>query len=229
MGSSGKHRPKKTSFRTILIASGAAVSALAVGGGAFLYAGGSSGASTESSAGTAARPQTVTTPSAERSPVKASRDRDRTPVTSPTPKHPHTTKMPERSAPAKAPARASAPAKAPAKKSAPAVQRPRKKASAPRVLRSGSCEASFYSEGQATASGESFNPSALTAAHKSLPMNSRVRVINADNGRSVVVRINDRGPFVSGRCIDLSRAAMAKVGGIGSGVIPVKYQVLARD
>lgn len=79
-----------------------------------------------------------------------------------------------------------------------------------------------------TASGEPFNPDALTAAHKTLPMGSRVHVTNKNNGRSVTVRINDRGPFVSGRCLDLSRAAMQKVGGTGSGVIPVRYEVLSR-
>ncbi|GAA1554498.1 hypothetical protein GCM10009678_41880 [Actinomadura kijaniata] len=97
-----------------------------------------------------------------------------------------------------------------------------------RVVGGGSCEASYYWEGQMTASGERFDPSELTAAHKTLPMGSKVRVTNKNNGRSVTVRINDRGPFVSGRCLDLSKAAMAKVGGTGSGVIPVRYQVLAR-
>ncbi|WP_245681539.1 septal ring lytic transglycosylase RlpA family protein [Actinomadura kijaniata] len=97
-----------------------------------------------------------------------------------------------------------------------------------RVVGGGSCEASYYWEGQMTASGERFDPSELTAAHKTLPMGSKVRVTNKNNGRSVTVRINDRGPFVSGRCLDLSKAAMTKVGGTGSGVIPVRYQVLAR-
>ncbi|MBO2437146.1 septal ring lytic transglycosylase RlpA family protein [Actinomadura nitritigenes] len=103
--------------------------------------------------------------------------------------------------------------------------RPQKKA---KVLQSGTCEASFYGEGQMTASGEPFNPSALTAAHKTLPMGSKVRVINKNNGRSVVVRINDRGPYAGGRCLDLSTAAMKKVGGTGSGVIPVRYEVLSK-
>jgi rare lipoprotein A len=102
---------------------------------------------------------------------------------------------------------------------------PRKKA---KVLQSGTCEASFYGEGQMTASGEPFDPSALTAAHKTLPMGSKVRVINKNNGRSVVVRINDRGPYAGGRCLDLSTAAMKKVGGTGSGVIPVRYEVLSK-
>jgi peptidoglycan lytic transglycosylase len=97
-----------------------------------------------------------------------------------------------------------------------------------KVIDSGRCEASYYWEGQMTASGERFDPSELTAAHKTLPMDSRVRVVNANNGKSVVVRINDRGPYIGGRCLDLSKAAMVEVGGTGSGVIPVKYQVLVK-
>ncbi|POM25978.1 RlpA-like protein precursor [Actinomadura rubteroloni] len=98
----------------------------------------------------------------------------------------------------------------------------------PKVLDSGTCEASFYGEGQMTASGEPFDPSGLTAAHKTLPLGSKVRVTNQNNGKSVVVRINDRGPFVAGRCLDLSTGAMSAVGGMGSGVIPVRYEVLSR-
>ncbi|MGK5553411.1 septal ring lytic transglycosylase RlpA family protein [Actinomadura kijaniata] len=108
--------------------------------------------------------------------------------------------------------------------------KPKKKPAKPRtrVVGGGSCEASYYWEGQMTASGERFDPGELTAAHRTLPMGSKVRVTNRNNGRSVTVRINDRGPFVSGRCLDLSKAAMVRVGGTGSGVIPVRYQVLAR-
>jgi rare lipoprotein A len=72
--------------------------------------------------------------------------------------------------------------------------------------------ASTYGSGQKTASGERFNPGALTAASKTLPFGTRVRVTNARNGRSVVVRINDRGPFVAGRIIDLSTAAARAIG-----------------
>jgi rare lipoprotein A len=96
-----------------------------------------------------------------------------------------------------------------------------------RVLSSGSCGASYYAEGQMTASGERFNPSALTAAHKTLPFGTRVRVTNAATGRSVIVRINDRGPFIGGRCLDLSRAAFASIGNTASGVLRVRYEVLA--
>jgi rare lipoprotein A len=111
----------------------------------------------------------------------------------------------------------------PTKKKAKAKKKP-----AYRVVKSGSCEASYYWEGQMTASGEPFDPSELTAAHKTLPMGSKVRVTNKNNDRSVIVRINDRGPFVEGRCLDLSKAAMTKVRGTGSGVIPVRYEVLKR-
>ncbi|GAA2306198.1 hypothetical protein GCM10010149_65020 [Nonomuraea roseoviolacea subsp. roseoviolacea] len=97
-----------------------------------------------------------------------------------------------------------------------------------KVVASGTCGASYYAEGQTTASGERFNPSAMTAAHKTLPLGSRVRVINPRNGDSVTVRINDRGPYVGGRCLDLSRAAFAAIGNIGAGVMRVKYEVLAR-
>ncbi|MFC7621046.1 septal ring lytic transglycosylase RlpA family protein [Microlunatus sp. GCM10028923] len=91
---------------------------------------------------------------------------------------------------------------------------------------SGSCKASYYWQGQMTANGEQFNTNDFTAAHKSLPFNSRVRVTNLNNGKSTTVRINDRGPYISGRCLDLSRAAMEAIGGTGAGVVPVKYKVL---
>ncbi|MDF2706651.1 MAG: septal ring lytic transglycosylase RlpA family protein [Nonomuraea muscovyensis] len=97
-----------------------------------------------------------------------------------------------------------------------------------RVLSRGTCGASYYNEGQQTANGERFNPSALTAAHKTLPFGSKVRVTNPANGDSVTVRINDRGPFVGGRCLDLSEAAFSSIGNTGAGVMTVKYEVLAR-
>ena len=78
--------------------------------------------------------------------------------------------------------------------------------------------------GRKTASGERMNPAALTAAHRSLPFGTRVRVTNKKNGRSVVVRISDRGPFVRGRVIDLSPAAARAIG--FAGLAPV---VLARN
>ena len=72
--------------------------------------------------------------------------------------------------------------------------------------------ASWYAHGRKTANGERFNPGAMTAAHRSLPFGTHVRVTNRTNGRSVVVRINDRGPFVRGRIIDLARAPARALG-----------------
>ena len=75
--------------------------------------------------------------------------------------------------------------------------------------------ASWYGpgfQGRRTASGETFNTNALTAAHRTLPFGTKVRVVNKKNGRSVVVRINDRGPYAHGRIIDLSRAAAQAIG-----------------
>jgi rare lipoprotein A len=89
--------------------------------------------------------------------------------------------------------------------------------------------ASWYGpgfDGNATASGERFNQYDLTAAHRHLPFGTRVRVTNMDNGRAVVVRINDRGPFVGDRVIDLSKGAAQVLGVIGSGVAPVRVDVL---
>lgn len=100
--------------------------------------------------------------------------------------------------------------------------------SSDRVLDKGSCQASYYWEGERTASGARFDPDGLTAAHRTLPLGSRVRVTNKATGKSAVVRINDRGPFVEGRCLDLSRGAMRKVGGISAGVAKVTYEVLSR-
>ncbi|MBB5829716.1 septal ring lytic transglycosylase RlpA family protein [Micromonospora carbonacea] len=94
------------------------------------------------------------------------------------------------------------------------------------VVDSGSCGASFYDEGQLTANGESFDPSAMTAAHKTLPFDTMVRVTNPANGKSVTVRINDRGPFIDGRCLDLSRAAFAAIASVDVGALTVKYEVL---
>jgi rare lipoprotein A len=77
--------------------------------------------------------------------------------------------------------------------------------------------ASWYALHSRTASGERMNPSALTAAHRTLPFGTRLKVTNQRNGKSVVVRINDRGPFVRGRMLDLSRGAASRIGMIGAG------------
>ena len=92
----------------------------------------------------------------------------------------------------------------------------------------GSGLASYYWQPQRVASGNSFNPNAMTAAHKTLPFGTRVRVTNANNGQSVDVVINDRGPFVAGRVIDLSSAAAGAINMKGSGVVPVRLTVLGR-
>ena len=87
--------------------------------------------------------------------------------------------------------------------------------------------ASYYWQGQKTASGEPFDKKALTAAHPTLPFNSLVRVTDRDSGGSVVVRINDRGPFKPGRVIDLSEGAAEVIGMTRRGLTPVALEVLA--
>ncbi|MBF2022509.1 MAG: septal ring lytic transglycosylase RlpA family protein [Hydrococcus sp. C42_A2020_068] len=91
--------------------------------------------------------------------------------------------------------------------------------------------ASWYGpgfHGRQTANGERFNQNDLTAAHRSLPFGTKVRVTNMNNGRSVIVRINDRGPFVGGRAIDLSAAAARAIGLHRSGVGPVNLEILGQ-
>jgi rare lipoprotein A len=81
-------------------------------------------------------------------------------------------------------------------------------------------KASWYGpgfHGRSTASGERFNQSSLTAAHKSLPFGTKLRVTNKRNGKSVIVRVNDRGPFVRGRMLDLSKGAASQIGIVRSG------------
>lgn len=77
--------------------------------------------------------------------------------------------------------------------------------------------ASWYALTSKTASGERMNPSAMTAAHRSLPFGTKLKVTNKRNGKTVVVRINDRGPFIKGRMLDLSKGAAAQLGFISSG------------
>jgi rare lipoprotein A len=86
--------------------------------------------------------------------------------------------------------------------------------------------ASYYKSGKVTANGERFNPHGLTAAHRTLPFGTKVKVVNMLSGKSVVVRINDRGPFIRGRIIDLSLGAAQKIGLHRSGVAKVRMQVL---
>lgn len=92
-------------------------------------------------------------------------------------------------------------------------------------------KASWYGpgfHGRLTANGERYNQNAMTAAHKNLRFGTRVKVTNLSNGRSVIVRINDRGPFVKGRVLDLSAAAARSLNMINSGVARVKVTILGR-
>lgn len=101
------------------------------------------------------------------------------------------------------------------------------------VLQSGEAQAanqcgkaSWYKMGHTTASGERMNADALAAAHRTLPFGTKVKVENLANGRSVVVRINDRGPFTGGRIIDVTQGAAEQLGMIRAGVARVKVTVL---
>jgi len=86
--------------------------------------------------------------------------------------------------------------------------------------------ASFYTEDEQTASGEKYDPNKLTAAHPTLPFGTRLRVTNLINGRSVVVRINDRGPFIPGRVVDVSYSAAETLGIVERGITKVKLDVV---
>jgi rare lipoprotein A len=102
-------------------------------------------------------------------------------------------------------------------------------ASQEQAVQTASGQASWYGSkfhGRRTANGERYDMNQLTAAHRSLPFGTKVRVTNQRNGRAVVVRINDRGPFAGRRIIDLSRGAAGAIGMVNSGVAPVKLEVL---
>lgn len=104
-----------------------------------------------------------------------------------------------------------------------------KPAPQPRVVRVNSGEASWYGPGffgNRTANGEVFRPGTMTAAHRTLPFGTMVKVTNLVNGRSATVRINDRGPFHGGRIIDLAHGAAQQLGVVASGVARVKLEVL---
>jgi len=203
VGSTGNRGFKRAfSLRKVLAASGVAVAA-ALAATAWIIVSGSAGASRTVSQAAPAEADLAT----------------RTPSASPaTPSVPAT--------PTVSPSASAAPKKTVKPK---ATKAKPKKTTGPKVVRTGVCEASYYGEGQETASGETFDPSELTAANKTLPFGTKVRVTNEANGESVIVRINDRGPYVGGRCLDLSTAAMKAVGGMGAGVITAKYQVLAKN
>jgi rare lipoprotein A len=86
--------------------------------------------------------------------------------------------------------------------------------------------ASFYTEGTETASGEKFDTNDLTAAHPTLPFGTRLRVTNVTSGQSVTVRVNDRGPYVQGRVVDVSHSAADALGMVGKGLADVKLEVV---
>lgn len=94
----------------------------------------------------------------------------------------------------------------------------------------GTGEASFYGPGFAgrpTANGERFNPAEMTAAHRTLPFGSKLRVTNTRNGKTVVVRVNDRGPYAHNRVLDLSQGAAERIGMISSGTANVKIELIS--
>jgi rare lipoprotein A len=94
------------------------------------------------------------------------------------------------------------------------------------LAKNGCGGASWYALHSRTASGEQMNPSRLTAAHRSLRFGTKVKVTNSHNGRAVIVRINDRGPFIRGRVIDLSRAAANRIGMVNAGTAKVCFQIV---
>lgn len=99
-----------------------------------------------------------------------------------------------------------------------------------RVIEQG--EASWYGpgfHGEQTANGETYDQNKLTAAHKTLPFNTVVRVVNLENEKSVTVRINDRGPYVQGRIIDLSREAADRIDMLDSGIAPVRLILVSSE
>ena len=89
--------------------------------------------------------------------------------------------------------------------------------------------ASYYHDkfnGRKTASGEIFNNNKFTAAHRTIPFGTQVKITNLRNGESVVVRINDRGPFHKSRVFDLSKAAYEEIGDINKGIMPIEYEII---
>jgi peptidoglycan lytic transglycosylase len=209
---SGKHaegRTPRPSRKFLPLLVGAAVAAVLVGtSAATLRFSQGADTSPDTAAAAATRPLTSATP--DRPQERADRNEQRitaapetTPSSSPTP----------------------SPSPKPSKTSSPAPKPPSGGGS---VVSSETCQASFYTdEGNRTANGEIFHVNDFTAAHKTLPFNTRVRVTNIKNGKSVVVRINDRGPFVAGRCLDLTPAAFNTISTQSAGVATVKYEVLS--
>ena len=129
--------------------------------------------------------------------------------------------------PEPAPAPPPTPTPAPSPPPPPAVPAPRPQNEPGEVERG---RVSLYGPdfaGKTTANGETFNPDGLTMAHRTLPFGTRVRVTNLENQRSVVVTVNDRGPFVAGRIADLSLGAARQIGMVASGVVDAILEVIA--
>jgi rare lipoprotein A len=120
--------------------------------------------------------------------------------------------------------RASAPVMMKRRVAAVRKQAPRRDAAAATTASSGI--ASFYTEGTKTASGEKFNTLEMTAAHPTLPFGTKLRVTNVTTGQAVTVRVNDRGPYVAGRVVDVSYSAADALGMVGKGVAKVKLDVV---
>ncbi|WP_196255797.1 septal ring lytic transglycosylase RlpA family protein [Micromonospora sp. WMMC415] len=206
----GRHsRPRRFSSPTGIAATAALGVLLAVGGtvGAVQL---TAGAETERPAAVDLAPTGVATSADPGSPSAS----------------PSTSASPSPTASPKVTRSAQAPSRSKPRTATPKPTATKKTSTARPVVDTGSCGASFYSEGQLTANGETFDPSAMTAAHKTLPFDTKVRVTNPATGRSVTVRINDRGPFIEGRCLDLSRAAFAAIASLDAGHVEVQYEVL---
>jgi len=108
---------------------------------------------------------------------------------------------------------------------------PRFAAPAPPEAKTASVIASWYGEdfdGNETASGEIYDMTALTAAHRSLPLGTKIRVTNLKNNRSLVLRVNDRGPYISGRALDVSMAAAEQLGFLRAGLAEVQIEIMSQ-
>jgi rare lipoprotein A len=228
----GKHRKPSPGLNALsektgmLAVTGVVAASTTLGGAMTVTHRGSGSVQDEASASPAPGPDD---PAVARAAARADRGVARAALGAPT-RTPARAPSPAATRPTAGPTVAAKPAASPVR-TTPITSRTRVKKSPeppdpPPQSRAVTCKASFYDEPQDTASGERFDPDALTAAHRSLPMGSRVLVTNLANGESVTVRINDRGPFVPGRCLDLSRAAFDDIADLDQGVARVQYRVL---
>lgn len=100
-------------------------------------------------------------------------------------------------------------------------------ASLPETGQSGSCFAGYVATGTVTASGQKFNPKAYTGANLSLPFGTKVQITNSETGKSVVIRINDRGPYAGNRCFDLTSSAYQQIASLTESQVKIEYEVLS--